>query len=302
MFRYLCVGVLAQSVSTPSPSHSNPLSKPDVRVIQSETEQNQTGTKSRPFVVDGAESTEDAAEKRASRDHRKQEANNSSYTTIFTGLLFAVAIVQAGLFIWQLLLMQVTAKDTATAAKAAQASVNLARAGERAYLFVESVAHNAKDWRQGRAPFEWSFRITNHGRTPAIVTEISAFTTISDGKPTANGWDDSGAEYASFHTTEPEVLPPSYVLSQGASSEPFARTGDRGPLIRGTDLPESIKQERERLYVRTVGPGNYFWLIGHVKYRDTYGEECISRFCFGIDQPFLNTVSEKGGEHWNRRT
>lgn len=303
---FVAFQVSAQSTSAPSPlSKVAKRSSQETTVPQLASTEDQSGTKNRPLIVEIIETREEAADKQAAEVHRQHEAANSRENTNLTGGLLLIAFVQAFLFLWQLWLMRTSARHTAIAATAAQASVNLARAGERAYLFVESVSHNAREWREGTAPFEWAFRITNHGRTPAIISEISAYATISDGIPTEKGWDQASARYPGLNGRHPELerLPPSYVLAPSASSEPFIRHGDQAQLSTAThDAPDYIKQKREHLRLMTVGPDTYFWLVGHVTYRDTYGVECISRFCFGIDQPILDTVSERGGERWNRRT
>jgi hypothetical protein len=148
---------------------------------------------------------------------------------LFTLVLCVVVYFQCLFMIRQEFVLKESIDVAETSANAARDSVNVAQAGDRAYVFVESVSNNPQEWRSGVTPFTWEFRITNHGRTPALITEITAFATLSDGQPTATGWDNANAVYRSrnFEYSQQEKLRPGYVLSQGASSESFSRDIER---------------------------------------------------------------------------
>lgn len=219
------------------------------------------------------------------------------------------------------LLLLVTLKETRRAAhaavaaaeagrdsaKAAQESVNLTRASERAYVMAESVAHNFLNWRiSAEKNFNWSFQLTNHGRTPAKILSIATLVTISDGNPLkGGGWDNAGAEFENnaFMPLAFKELGLGFVLKPGASTEPYVETGDR--LItkdRGHPLPEAFLKKLDRLYEKTAAHGvTLVWMIGSVAYRDMFGVEHHTDFCWGIDQPF-GTVSERGGPDMNAQT
>jgi hypothetical protein len=296
MFKYLLIVVL--SIATTGVTLSQPVSPFSTGMNPSASQAKgdpkagipfeQPGTKKKPLVVEILEGETDSAEKLVARDHRLLEATNSQWTMKLTAGLVFLAFVQAILFLWQLSLMN--------------KSTHLGRAGERAYLFVESVSQNSQEWSSGIAPFKWTFRVTNHGRTPAIITEIAAYSTISDGTPTENGWNDIGALYPSNNQGRLaiEKLPPSYVIGREASSLDFFRHGDRSQLVVNSSVRDEIKNRNVDLFMRICGPGTYFWLVGHVKYLDSYGVACISKFCFGVE-PWV-TVSERGGEKLNSRT
>ena len=225
-------------------------------------------------------------------------------TALITGVMMLIAGAQAWLFVRQLRLMDATAKDTAAAARAAEASAAAVRNTERAFVFAQSVAHNMNEWRNGAGPLEWTFKLTNYGRTPAWILRIEAFATVSDGKPTPEGWDNTGAVYQSQHArfVETEKLSQGFVLEPGASSEPFSRSVERILTLNRDDLPTQLREERENLRLMTSMPGaTYVWLIGSVIYRDMYNIDCKTTFCWGIDQPF-GTVSERGGPTMNLHT
>lgn len=225
-------------------------------------------------------------------------------TALVTAVMMVIAAVQAWLFVRQLRLMDATARDTAAAARAAEASVAVVRNTERAFIFAQSVAHNMTEWRYGAGPLDWKFKLTNYGRTPARILRLDAFVAVSDGKPTPQGWDNSGAVYKCDmeRFVEREDLPQGFVLEPGATSEPFSRESNRVLATNRNDLPPELLIERQNLQLMTSMPGaTYVWMVGSVVYRDMYNVECKTTFCWGIDQP-SGKVSERGGQEMNLLT
>jgi hypothetical protein len=109
----------------------------------------------------------------------------------FTVFLFCVAIAQAGLFVWQLLLIQRGMKDTREAADAAKLSAQAVIAAERAYVFVEICLETAVDmikYMQGMQSVDprsilIQYRFTNYGKTPAVIKSISYGAVVAENLP-----------------------------------------------------------------------------------------------------------------------
>jgi len=96
------------------------------------SEGDQRGTEQSPMVVRVLPKTADEIE--AERKERNERATAEEgltrytlYLALATALLFVVASVQAGLFVWQLILIRRSVRDTATAANAANASAEAAK-------------------------------------------------------------------------------------------------------------------------------------------------------------------------------
>jgi hypothetical protein len=91
-------------------------------------------------------------------------------TVFFTALLVFVASIQAGLFVWQLILIQRSLKPAERAADAARASAEHVKAAERAFAKMSGCAPGIIPDISGL--FRIKVSIRNFGRTPATISDI----------------------------------------------------------------------------------------------------------------------------------
>lgn len=162
-----------------------------------QTQTKQNGSQSSPFFIGGevttkkdrSETEEERQEKQEKSHFDKALVKYTFWIAAFTLLLFVAAAVQAGLFVWQLRLIQRGAKDAETVARAAQASAEAAKTSadaimlsERAYVRISAqspgVSFAETSLKDGgekvkMALVSCSFAITNHGSTPATVTSCA---------------------------------------------------------------------------------------------------------------------------------
>jgi hypothetical protein len=101
----------------------------------------------------------------------------------FTLMLFAVAVAQAGLFVWQLGYMKKGMKDATTAARAssrsAKAAVTQAKVArdtliktQRPYIFAFGI--KAAEFGRNGADVSLKYTVANYGQTPAIIRIVNA--------------------------------------------------------------------------------------------------------------------------------
>jgi hypothetical protein len=136
------------------------------------------------------------AERRERDERAKTENDLTSYTgylALATSFLFAAAVAQAGLFVWQLVLIRRSVVDSANAARAARDAADAAREQalastrsantseeafrrlERPYLFAFGVNQLRVNPQVGGGPEPFvTYNIANHGKTPAIVENMRA--------------------------------------------------------------------------------------------------------------------------------
>lgn len=175
---------MAQS-QPPPPRPLEPSRQPQQQTTapQGKPEADQRGTKRSPLVIEALESDWDAADKKAAAEHRNGEATRNWWVAIFTGLMFFAALVQAGLFVWQLAMMRETATDAKNAARVATMSADMMRTSERAWVACVGVntdrAFAARGidelGKRSETPedgFLFSLRWVNTGRTPAIKSMV----------------------------------------------------------------------------------------------------------------------------------
>lgn len=103
----------------------------------------------------------------------------------FTCILAAIAVVQAGLFVWQLRYMRKGMTDAAAAATASVAQAKIAgetqRDLQRPYIFVFGVHRLGRD-----TDGDWfiEYTVANYGSIPAIIEDVFVgFETSEDGEP-----------------------------------------------------------------------------------------------------------------------
>jgi hypothetical protein len=105
---------------------------------------------------------------------------------LFTAALAVVAVVQAGLFVWQLVLMRKTMQDSTVAAKAAEESARVAREAftkmERPYLYIFGVKGPLGEF-EVEEPYDYfEYHVANYGKTPAKV-ENALFSVSTASEP-----------------------------------------------------------------------------------------------------------------------
>jgi hypothetical protein len=149
------------------------------------------------------------------------------------------------------------------AAVYARSQVAVMKRGDRPWVFVSLTQDN--DPQQAvddGSPFELFFTLTNHGKTPAIVTEV----TLSVHRP----------------KTEAELIPrndriraadrqaPYFLIAPGARI-----TGEKGFSIFFT--PDAIR--------KLLSYAGQNWRVyGLIGYKDSHGEPHVTKFCYAFRQ------------------
>ena len=183
----------------------------------------------------------------------------------FTFLLVMVALVQAGLFFWQLKIMRDGIEDTRIAALAAKASaesakeqvaitklgvIDLERAyfavgpGSQSYDYIKTSAALARGHYISSDPMEVTviLTLTNTGRTGGTLKKV----------------------YGEFSQTPP------------LGDKPVYKNGDSVPADFAIQAHESILLTPFEFKDGFIGP-QFFW--GYIEYEDIFRNKRISRFC-----------------------
>jgi hypothetical protein len=198
---------------------------------------------------------------------------------IFTALL---AIVSAT----QIVFLVRTDKITRVSARAAQQSADALPAIERAYVFlhVNSARHRLKPIEtMGPAPrilpvesLNIHFHFINHGKTPAVLTELRAGVKRQADDLPPDAWTQLSTANLSMNVV--------------AGGDTFPKDGyrvaDREPI---TDTDGDAILE-----------GKLFaYFFGRVAYQDVFGTDHVTQFCWRLDRGFFR---EWGGKQHNYRT
>ena len=240
-------------------------------------------------------------EKKAAWYQRQQQEQPPPDWWTRGGVIAAIIIglLQTCVFGYQALKLRQTVKDgekaISAATKAAEAATRQAdiaetalKGLERPYVFVQidatkvliSVQVAGDSLRAGgksKNPII-DYTIENFGRTPAIITSISAELAL---------WREPAPDYRYF----PNVfMENDFVLAV------------RDP--RKKELTATLKQNLDG-FERLLRGEVFYWFIGRVDYEDAAGEPYFTEFCWcyhgkteGKDKPF---ISQAGCEKWNRR-
>lgn len=139
----------------------------------------QRGTEKSPVFVKG-EITTKKTEKEAEGDSKEREQKAAAdaalvkytgFSAFFAGLVLLVAIVQVGLFVWQLRLIKRATDDAGVAASAAKNSAVALMTAERAYVKLSHVPPGLNI--EKTDGFFWvSEQVKNFGNTPALITDV----------------------------------------------------------------------------------------------------------------------------------
>jgi hypothetical protein len=227
--------------------------------------------------------TQEAKEKADKEDHERQEkakideklafetqriADYTDRLALFTVFLFCTAVLQAGLFVWQLLYMRKGMEDAAVAARAAQASADIARdsvelAGRtaerqlRAYVSANNI--EVKDFVVGGIP-TFKYNPTNSGQTPARDLTIKCVVVL------CNDPERAAVSFSEARVLSRIDLAPRQVVSQDlASGQPLDAT-----------LFRAAKEKQV-----------YFLIAGVMRYRDIYRRRHFTIFRAYIDPSLL---------------
>jgi hypothetical protein len=183
-----------------------------------------------------------------------------------TGVLAAVAIAQALLFLWQLRMVRRSLTDSKTAADAAKMAAVAAEASivemgriavreQRAYLSISFGGVVPQD-RETAYRFEVRMKLKNDGKTPAYNV---TFRTAADVLPMPLPDD--------FGFPLPDVDPNRSVSVIGPDQDKVL-TAVIGRLLSDSEV-EQLKKRPEQ--------GFYIW--GQVNYDDAFGVRRVVRFC-----------------------
>lgn len=261
--------VLALAVSQgPTPTRAVGEGQPPQRQpegVQTQATAYQRATPDSPLVVQ--RSAEDRAR---DAEHRQQESRQKSssdwWIVGLTGGLLLIALVQGGLFFWQLWMMRSTLKDATVAANAAQKaadateqSVVLAReSGERqlrAYIGVRPTLELSDASTMGRTVYVAKAYLTNRGQTPAYnMLEAVRFEVL-------------GSTLPASLDLQPERSVG--ILTPGAETELLP------PLLA---LDSSVRNK-----LSAVDPTDRLYLYGFVVYEDAFKKRWRQRFCYYMD-------------------
>jgi hypothetical protein len=226
--------------------------------------QDQRGTEQNPIFVKGAVATSippsppAATPEEIARDQQKVADDHllavaTNQLAIWTGILVFVAVVQAVMFFWQLRLTRAASKDAHAAADAAKASADALPRIERAYLFADISFVDLTVMRKD-AEYDMKIlvRITNHGKTPAVLTSFRCYPL----------WHDQAPQQLLPHREADRKMPEGLAIS----STPFEWI-----------IKENIDHER---YTDLCDVVRHLYVVGLVKYKDVLGDERETGFCW----------------------
>jgi hypothetical protein len=239
------------------------------------------GTKENPVFL-GGEVTTQRSEHRTEWEKSDVEAKAkidsalveyTEYLAWFTGALACIALLQAGLFVWQLLFMRRGLSDSEKAADAARISADASRMGvevaqrgmiaqHRAYVSV--MAYSLSVLGQ-KATIKVAAR--NTGLTPARKLNASCLAVVGP-------FDWTKADLAPKRQNVGALLPPE---QQRFFGDAVDATAQQWREIQGGRLPLSV--------------------IGDVAYEDVFGAPHWTKFCFNVQD--INRVPNDAGPGMN---
>ena len=285
-FRYLLI-VLALSAAFASDSWGQLKEASPSKQAAQPLAADQRGTDQVPFAVKILPATDAKEQAEKAERERKEKAivddkvafetqRIADYTdrlAWFTLILSGVAILQAGLFLWQLRYMRQSIVDAAIAANASARSATALVASERARFFVVLEKHNLSDLIKavrdtGRLTtgenFSIQFNFKNYGKTPGILKERVVGSIVADDLP--------------------QTLP----LPLSVKDFPETMIGSHDSTKSDWFSPNEFPIPAE---VGEVGRNNKrFWFYGRLYYDDVFGDPQVH--CF-----YFRSKSNTAGEH-----
>jgi hypothetical protein len=250
----------------------------------------QRGTEKEPFVVRVLPSEEAQAETAIHKQETDEKAKNDVDLTRYTGwlalitaFLFIVAIIQAGLFYWQLVLIRGSLGDTQVAARAAADSARTmkttAQRQLRAYVCVEGL------------------QIGNVANPPQpqrgqkIIPTVAHIHRPLDGPLINLALKNFGQTPASETTFWAEVLFREYPLSSPLPSRPPRNHASQfivpptGIIRLDRAMPQPLSSQ-EKAALISVPPTGAIYVFGEVSYKDIFKRSRWTKFCY-----FYNGIS-----------
>lgn len=234
------------------------------------------------FFVVAAANASDATD-RLLVDYTRELANWTRWLAVGTGVVAFGTGVLAFFAIKQ-------SKDTKRALEATETTIQHGQLRERAYVFVESVDTSAKRWISELDQFFWTFKLVNHGRTPAIIGSIKAAATVNNRRPWQSE-DDRKLSHSgsSFKSLEPQdfweeriAQPTAMVLASGEESKAIVCFSTRPIPMQGVP--------NEAFDAVWEGVQHMFWISGKVEYEDVFGVSHQTSFCFMLEPRDLGTA------------
>lgn len=271
------LAISAASLCFGSPPRQNTEAQPAAEAkpgaVQSEME---IGTARHPLVVTTIVSAEDQAEKSATSAREERNSRNGLLTTIFTGISACAALLQLGLFAWQLRLMRKSLEDTHASADAARLAAQAAELNARAAIGIELPVLRVRppdDIVQTDRPIDGNhpyggtvndgpltqfsaiglLTVENHGRTPAFPNSLSVGWQVAHELPEA----------------------PDYRVTTTLNHSVVIKSTDQITL----DLHYGIELTEQDIASCIAGT-SWLWFYGELTYRDFLHEEHKHRFCW----------------------
>jgi hypothetical protein len=268
----LCLVLIADSAQSQRRPRNNQPREPAAQPITND----QRGTDQVPFIVKvlPTEQPKDESDKEERDRQEKQEKAKTDeklasetqrladYTrglAWFTALLFGVAVVQAAFFLWQLLEMKRTGRDSTAVANATVTYANAIIQAQRAYVKMSHQSPGIIPDDSGR--FQISVGIKNYGLTPAKVTDVLLSPLV-------------------LKSDENLPIPPSYDRQDGPIPKAFLFTNEEFFYARDYTITReqmaSVKDSTAKLY-----------LIGYVDYIDQFNQRHRSGYARVYDPPIV---------------
>lgn len=284
----LAWAVHASQPPTPSTGINTQSAQQQTTSSQQAATQEDRGTDNRPLVVKVVSAKETDAKAAQSDKHSDEEAADEHglkvWTVVlaaFTGLIFATAAIQAGLFFVQLRLMKQGIEDATATAKAAEKSAiateetvrtmrETAQRQLRAYVFVDScslVAANA-DGQIYTPPQTISaasrpvliLHYKNTGQTPA-------YQVVADGTMCLVSWPLNLSD-----------LPP-VTFKKGATKDSMGP----GAIRRKYEIPDSsIPMLTDADIAAIKGGTKAIFAYGEIRYNDIFGHPYFTRYRYFV--------------------
>lgn len=243
---------------SPSGTVAHQIDKPKAQPTNDAAKTDERGTDKIPITVKVLAAPDAKAKADAEKEEEQRKAANDDalrlyalLTTIFTGALMCAAFVQAGLFIWQLLLIADSAKDTAELARAARDNAAAAkqqaeetRLLQRAYISIEP--QGIRNFSKSPTAAIAHIQIKNVGHLPAKNVRWDLKVTPSK----ANDLDDFDVNLLSPKGAD--------VIFPGME------------VRRGSEPTETAPTERQK---------GFFYVWGIVCYNDGFDPDRWTKFC-----------------------
>ncbi|WP_188063205.1 hypothetical protein [Sphingobium sp. KCTC 72723] len=221
----------------------------------------------------------------------------------------AATLIAAGFAAWYAKKAAIETEKGAMAALNAvvetRKSNEIAEKAIRPWVFVEVVDTNATKWMSEGWPFEFGFKLTNFGASPAIIDKILCQVVAYDIVPPMPGHfypnpTNEQKLYRSRIHKFNEKLRDTLVLPPSAESRKFSDSGNRAMVINDK-TPEPYRSQRET-FLMLISMNDYsHFLYGNVVYRDVNNIIHETGFCFRHSFSH-DWITEEGGNDYNYRT